>query len=123
MHPKGGGSERTRCTSFARVPGPMNNYFKGEKCNADWQELESESARKMRGRGWMTFRRIVIAAHGMKCDGCDKTLADLWSVGRTLDVHHKIKIRQARHLRFEESNCQVFCQPCHVRAEKQGPLS
>lgn len=93
-------------------------YFRGIKSNSGWFEKESQTARSERGHGWLTFRRKVIAERGMKCEHCGAELKDLWIKGKTLDVHHKIKIRLARHLRFERSNVLVLCQPCHVKFER-----
>jgi HNH endonuclease len=92
-------------------------YFKGGRCNPDWQQLETAGAAKARGSGWDIFRKVLIAKRGMKCEHCEVTLQELWLRKSNLDIHHIIKIRHARQLRFDESNCLVLCKPCHSRAE------
>ncbi len=45
-------------------------YFNGAHCNTDWGELESEAAKRERGRGWYTFCKTVRAERGNRCEIC-----------------------------------------------------
>lgn len=96
-------------------------YWKKEN-DPNWELLESVEAKRLRGHGWFYFRRILIAERDMKCERCQVALKELWLKGKTLDIHHKVKQRGSRHLRFEKSNCRVLCQPCHVIEEQESIL-
>jgi len=106
-------------------------YFRGSRTNADWQELESEDARRARGQGWPTFRKTVKAERGDRCEVCGvralspeqkKQFTRAERQFNNLHLHHIQKIRTHRHLRFERSNVVVCCQPCHVFLEAKGAV-
>lgn len=94
-----------------------DKYFRGKRCNTDWIALESDSARELRGHGWYNFRRMLIRERGNRCQVCGHDAGDNLSY---LNGHHVIKIRKARHLRFERDNVLLVCPTCHWEAEKHG---
>jgi hypothetical protein len=103
-------------------------YFNGAHCNTDWQELESETAKRERGRGWYTFCKTVRAERGNRCEICGiealsaeerAQLTRRERQQRELHLHHKRKLRIFRHLRFERSNVVVCCIPCHKKMEAE----
>ena len=93
----------------------MSRYFTGSRCNQSWEQLESYTARYLRGKGWSTFRRLLLSSRGLRCESCKEGFA-----ASKLDIHHIKKIRLARHLRFEESNCIICCKKCHSMLEWLG---
>jgi hypothetical protein len=101
-------------------------YFNGAHANPDWRELESEQAKRERGRGWYTFCKTVRNERGNKCEVCDilevakEERAALSRPERQqaeLHLHHIKKLRTHRHLRFERANVIVCCQKCHKELE------
>lgn len=93
----------------------MAKYFTGERCNPDWQVMESEAAKRLRGAGWPTFIRKVRAERGNCCELCGVPHGK--SQQTELHVHHILKVCTHRHLRFERSNVIVLCEPCHKKHE------
>ena len=104
-------------------------YFDGGHANPDWQALESEEAKRLRGRGWYTFCKTIRAERGNRCEVCGaleltgeerNRLARAERQRRELHLHHLKKLRTHRQLRFERSNVVVCCQSCHKELEKQA---
>lgn len=81
----------------------------------EWENLESESARKMRGRGWVKFSQNVRAEAENSCQLCG--LKNMYR----LDTHHIFKQRTHRHLKFERWNTISLCKECHSYAELNIP--
>ena len=98
----------------------MNSYFRGLRCNQDWQELESEEAKHLRGHGPSYFKNLLIAERGRVCEGCKKKVLGK-GFFNGLHVHHLLKIRTHRHLRFERSNVMLVCRGCHKELETESP--
>ncbi len=98
-------------------------YFTGKRCNQDWEKLETPEAKVLRGHGWWNFRKAVIQERGWRCEVCGRPPDQIpgfdprWP-NRLLHLHHQVKVRKARQLRFERSNVVVCCPGCHVRVEK-----
>lgn len=94
------------------------SYFRGKKANKGWQALESDEAKRLRGHGWTLFRKRVLDKRGYFCEVCG-----VENTAKKLDglhLHHKLKIRMHRHLRFEESNVVACCHNCHRELEKSA---
>lgn len=103
-------------------------YFNASHCNEGWFDLESDSAKRERGRGWSTFCKAVRAERGNRCEVCGleelsreaKALLSRRDRQRfELQLHHKLKLRMYRHLRFERSNVIVCCLTCHKKLEAE----
>ena len=91
-------------------------------CVPGWEQLESDQAKRLRGKGWSSFARLVKKERGERCQICG-TSQNRQISSRThleLHVHHILKVRTHRHLRFERSNVAVVCQDCHDKAEAGG---
>jgi hypothetical protein len=93
-------------------------YFNGAHCNQDWQQLESKEAKSMRGRGWITFRKLILSERGLLCQSCR-----LPFVKSKLELHHIKKLSTHRQLRFERSNVFVCCQECHSTLENMEDVA
>lgn len=91
--------------------------FRGKKCNQGWMELESEEAKRLRGKGWWMFCRMIRQERGRNCQKCG-TPEDHTRPQGLLHVHHILKRRTHRHLAFERSNVLLLCQSCHKKHEK-----
>lgn len=79
---------------------------------ANWQELESPLARSNRGLGLSGFKASLIRERGNRCERCKQSTF--------LHLHHVVKQRVARHLRFEPMNCRLLCQLCHHIEERDA---
>ena len=91
-------------------------YFRGDRCNEAWELLESVEAKRLRGGGWRKFCSMIRRERGAVCQRCGRP--EDWTRQQTkLHVHHVLKVRTHRHLRFEKSNVFILCQPCHVKHE------
>lgn len=66
-------------------------------------------------RVWCALRKRFLAGNPL-CSDCSEA-------GRTepaVDVHHKIKVRDAPHLRLEISNLLGLCKRCHSIRTARG---
>jgi 5-methylcytosine-specific restriction endonuclease McrA len=91
----------------------MRYRKQGEMLPLNWHELQSPEARSLQGHGWPQFSRNVRQERGNRCQLCNST--------RNLQVHHILRVRFFRHLRFERWNVIALCQPCHKDAEAGIP--
>ena len=91
---------------------PRIDYFRGPRCNQDWFELESVEAKRLRGRGFMSFVALIHRERPKRCEGrC--------GVHRSaLNVYHVLGPIAHRHLRFERSNVLLLCKECKVKFEQ-----
>ena len=54
----------------------------------------------------MRFRRMILSRDGYRCQRCGGR--------RKLRVHHILERHRRPDLKYEPSNCQVLCEPCHI---------
>lgn len=90
-------------------------YFRGRRCNQDWMQYETDEAKRLRGAGWIGFCRLIRQERGTNCQRCgiDEGIRQQ----DKLHVHHVLKVRTHRHLRFERENVLLLCQQCHKKHE------
>ncbi len=73
------------------------------------------------GRHWMSkkykaWRASVIHRDGKKCRRCGKVNLR----GRMLQVHHVVPVSERPERRYQLSNGEVLCLPCHTSHEQRG---
>jgi hypothetical protein len=85
----------------------------------DWEKLESPEARIERGKGYQNFMRTIRVERMFACERCgvehNQERQQEW-----LHIHHIVKAKTARHLRFERSNIRLLCQACHKIEERNS---
>ena len=80
----------------------------------EWMKLESEFHRHIRGKGWYSFRRMIMDKRGYKCQKCGNA-GSCSSITKGLHLHHIKSQKKYRHLKFEPSNVVILCRECHNR--------
>jgi len=96
-----------------------SNYFRSPRCNPDWEDLESVEAKRLRGHGSYSFRKMIISERGEKCQDCGIEQAD---AKRKIQIFHIHSRQTHRHLSFERSNVLFLCQPCGNKRYRMGRL-
>lgn len=98
-----------RCTKCLQlVTGPCSCTSAGD--------ARPTAAKRGYGAKWQRFRDWFLNRHP-RCE-------DHWEQGvdyrLELEVHHKVKVKQAPHRQYEEANCMTLCKACHAARTAKG---
>ena len=98
---------------------PCGGLIRQGKCDRCTNKRGHKQTTRERGYGydWQLFRKAIIEERPL-CERQERKHPEV--VRPSMEVHHKLKIRERPDLRLDPDNVEALCEQCHDEATAAG---